>query len=515
MSLMHDLRIGCRDLWSGPWIVIAVTLTLLAYVWATLHLTHGEFTYAVDDAYIHIELAKHILHGHYGINEGELAAPSSSVIWPLLLAPFAVWDTLLIYMPLIIGVITAGLTGMLVFRVFRTIGVLPALLVTMILTYTLNVYGLPIYGMEHGLQVLLTVVVAAGLIRPASIETSRPHRLAFYTALTLLPLVRYDSLALVLPVWAYMLYRGDYRNVLTSGIIAGGLLSAFSGFLYFNDLGILPQSVTTKSRVFDLTTAASNIQFHLLTHQAVVLAAAVVCISQWSTNKLLGLVIAAFTVLFFTFENPVAVGRYEPFFFLFITLIGMDALIAQRRALWTAVFATPLLFASTAFYATLAPASAADIHAQQGHMGKIAQQLNAPLAVNDLGLVALYTDHLVLDLMGLASQEAGKLRTPSRRLALSGIGSEDTSWDVAFMKKHDVHYAMVYADHFSPDGWIPVGTLDLHRTAVIIRLNHVTMFAETPAHARHFRKILSEYAAAHPSADYGITLFAPTESSAP
>jgi hypothetical protein len=48
-----------------------------------------RFSYALDDAYIHLALAQNIAHGTYGINPGETTSPSSSVIWPFLLAPFS------------------------------------------------------------------------------------------------------------------------------------------------------------------------------------------------------------------------------------------------------------------------------------------------------------------------------------------------------------------------------------------------------------------------------------------
>ena len=63
----------------------------------------GIFSYILDDAYIHMALAEQIANGHYGINAGEYASPSSSILWPFLLAPFAhtsffEWVPLLIHL---------------------------------------------------------------------------------------------------------------------------------------------------------------------------------------------------------------------------------------------------------------------------------------------------------------------------------------------------------------------------------------------------------------------------------
>src|SRR5262249_7930106 len=56
---------------------------------ALMMLNHGAITYTLDDAYIHLALAEHISHGHYGINATEFSAPSSSIAWPFILAPAA------------------------------------------------------------------------------------------------------------------------------------------------------------------------------------------------------------------------------------------------------------------------------------------------------------------------------------------------------------------------------------------------------------------------------------------
>ena len=68
-----------------------ITLTLLVFLPLVVMLllifnySDGEFTYTLDDPYIHLALAKNIWMGNYGINMTELSAPSSSILWPFLL----------------------------------------------------------------------------------------------------------------------------------------------------------------------------------------------------------------------------------------------------------------------------------------------------------------------------------------------------------------------------------------------------------------------------------------------
>src|SRR5918998_1175737 len=62
-------------------------LLVLAIVAGMLVLPHGAIFYTLDDPYIHLALAERIALGHYGINFGEVTAPSSSILWPFLLLP--------------------------------------------------------------------------------------------------------------------------------------------------------------------------------------------------------------------------------------------------------------------------------------------------------------------------------------------------------------------------------------------------------------------------------------------
>ncbi|HEY5118629.1 MAG TPA: hypothetical protein VII90_04170, partial [Anaerolineales bacterium] len=49
--------------------------------------TGGRFIYNLDDAYIHMAIAKHIVqNGVWGVTPYEFSSSSSSILWPVLLA---------------------------------------------------------------------------------------------------------------------------------------------------------------------------------------------------------------------------------------------------------------------------------------------------------------------------------------------------------------------------------------------------------------------------------------------
>ena len=53
---------------------------------SVLVLTGGVFSFTLDDPYIHLAMAEEIGRGGYGVNPGEPASASSSILYPFLLA---------------------------------------------------------------------------------------------------------------------------------------------------------------------------------------------------------------------------------------------------------------------------------------------------------------------------------------------------------------------------------------------------------------------------------------------
>ncbi|MFL5332707.1 MAG: hypothetical protein ACJ8H8_05915, partial [Geminicoccaceae bacterium] len=74
--------------WWAPALALCagVLFPALVALAAVLAGNGGVFAYPLSGPYIHLALAEQILHGHYGLNPGEPASPSSTILYPLLLA---------------------------------------------------------------------------------------------------------------------------------------------------------------------------------------------------------------------------------------------------------------------------------------------------------------------------------------------------------------------------------------------------------------------------------------------
>jgi hypothetical protein len=72
----------------------------------------GHLVYSLDDPYISLSLGQHIAQGEYGINTGEGSSPSSSILYPLLLALFG-WTAWQEFVPLLANAAAAIATALM------------------------------------------------------------------------------------------------------------------------------------------------------------------------------------------------------------------------------------------------------------------------------------------------------------------------------------------------------------------------------------------------------------------
>src|SRR5262245_2132008 len=88
------------------------TLLCAAELIAILSLNHGVFTYTLDDPYLHLALSENLARGHSGLNAADYSAPSSSALWPFLIAPWSLFRVEA-WVPLVLNLlVTLGTIGL-------------------------------------------------------------------------------------------------------------------------------------------------------------------------------------------------------------------------------------------------------------------------------------------------------------------------------------------------------------------------------------------------------------------
>jgi hypothetical protein len=490
--------------------VIALLIVCAVELTAMMLLNDRHVIYTLDDAYIHLALAENIARGQYGVNLGELSSPASSILWPILLAPFArLWSGQ--FVPLAINLL-ATVGSLLVFiRILaaplRQFGarhdrLLVWLLVALVIPST-NLVGLLFTGMEHSLQVFLALVVVLGMIREQETAVVPWWQ---WAAIVGGPLVRYENLAVSLPALVYLTLRGYARSAVTAGVGCALALIGFSWFLHSSGLEWLPGSVLAKSTVMAdggaVPAILQNLRANLHDRQGVLLAVAWLVLvavgldrrrrrdqrmlASWAAAGIaLHLLVGAFG-WYHRYEIYIWATTIAVLLFLFAEPLSARFAAAPGRTAALLCAAAAVIGLPYAGTLLTTPVASNNIYEQQYQVHRfLTDYWRANAAVNDLGWTSYRNDEYVLDLLGLGS----------RRVVESARANGNPDWMDALARSHGVKLAAIYSESFPeiPKNWSRVGDLYLSRGRVSVLSNRVTFYALDQTSAARARTLLIEF----------------------
>ncbi|MFN2138234.1 MAG: hypothetical protein ACK2UK_19925 [Candidatus Promineifilaceae bacterium] len=489
-------------------LIIAVELVVILVV------NDGHLVYTLDDTYIHMALSENIKRGHYGVNLNEVSSPSSSILWPFLLAPF-MSPPIADYAPLVINIVIAFAT-LAVYARLVTIALCPcddkesniiAGLIVLLLIPMTNLVGQVFLGMEHELQTFLSALLVLGLIQEA-----RTGHVSWWLigAVIAGPLVRYENLALSLPALFYLVLRGHFKVALLTALAVAVSVGGFSAYLVSIGLKPLPNSVMYKTGIGVIE---SNFVFRPIILYArlgiktifsrifmpivFIVYMLVALSSKWPREeRLLAATIAVAVLVHYLYGQIGSYHRLEMYVWLSACLMLIYLFRANLRRL---VQNQPLyrsaiiiiffgLLLAREYTTTLftTPLASNNIYQQQYQMHRFTTEfLKDSVAVNDLGWVAYDNDDYVLDLMGLASYQALWHR----------FNTVDPSWMNDLAAEHGVHVAMIYDFRFRelPPNWRRLGELRLGRLRLVPAGDTVSFYALDEETAKQIQPALSAF----------------------
>jgi len=468
---------------------------------------NAMFVYALDDPYIHLALSEQIAHGHYGINPQEYSSPSSSVLWPFLLAPFA-GTTMHPYVPLILNILF-GL-GSVMLLTWASLKWQPAekwqlrALTLALLISIANLVSLTFLGMEHVLQVFLAIACAVGL---GSVWEGEPIPLWCLVSAAVGPLVRYENLAISAAVCLVLSFTGESRKAMVLLLCSCLPLVLFGLFLRHLGLPMLPTSMLVKGSVqigsSHVLASSRSVLFDTFknSHQRerwpLVIAGAMAlggaALERIRIRRILLAAAALVALLHIVIGRFGWFFRYEVYALIFVTLLlyrsGMWPMTGWRKLVTLGVFSVPYLIALS----RTIPASE-DIYRQQFQMHRfVAEFYRNDVAVNDLGLVSYRRPPgvRILDIFGLGSVEAAK-------------ATKTAAWLDEIVSRHGVELAMIYPQWFEvPKDWVRIGSMcEVGRAPVFNPGNCVVFFS---THAQSTAGIRQDLLSFVPTLPPGVT----------
>ncbi|MEO0898777.1 MAG: hypothetical protein AAFY71_20360 [Bacteroidota bacterium] len=403
---------------------------------ASLQLTDNQFTYPLDDTYIHLSIARSIQeNGNWGPSSFQFQNSSSSPAFTALLSVAHGLGINSVYLPLFINVI-AGLLWIWVISkmvFYSTHHVLRYGIFLGIIILLTPLPLLTLLGMEHILHLLMATL----FLREASYKlekpSTHPNGMLIITGI-LMCLFRYEGLFIILAFGVVGLANRNWRSIILP--IAAACLALFLLGLFMLSQGgtILPISVLGKSQGTELV--QGNISYWLwkavsnLYDNPFMLILILCNLTIWIMQILKSGGILQFwipiwligTLLHLMFAE-VGGYRYEayliglgllviPLYFLSESFIPVFTLQQKQIfVLLVAFLVFPLLIRSVFFSANY-PVFCQNIYQQSVQVGKFLERhyQEESIALNDIGAGTYFGQIQLTDMVGIGDQEVFKIR---------------------------------------------------------------------------------------------------------
>lgn len=441
--------------------------------------TGGRLVYTLDDAYIHLSIARNLVQtGVWGLNQGEFSGASSSPLWTLLLAGgFRVFE-IVEWLPLAVNLLSAGLAFLCCQRLLRRFmeDVQASVIALLISAVTLPM--LVAGGMEHSLQVALTFWTLsefAGLLIAERSSNQLAPIVAAACAAALLVATRFEGIFLVFVACVVLLLKRKTAAAIIVGIAAWLPVILYAAYSLRHGGQMLPNSVLLKGKIPPhtpmqlLAYILHGVRVLLLTAplSTVVVANGIALLVLKKNTADPARAARSLQIIFlgaaFIHCQVAQVGwfsRYEAYLIALGVATGCIAVAAARTtkdephaigwraarcALLVLLWIGPIFRGSVTFWrTTIAPGN---IYRQQFQSAALVRRIGQPVAVNDIGVVSWSGGVYVVDLWGLANRDVFLAR---RR------GEYGPAEMGRICQQHGVKLAIVFDDWFAPFGGLPV-----------------------------------------------------------
>ncbi|NIG56322.1 hypothetical protein [Chitinophaga sp. Cy-1792] len=473
---------------------------LLLYSWYRIAaLTGGHFCYSLDDAFIHMAVAKNLgLHGVWGITPDAFGSASSSPLYTVLLASLFRIGVNSYLAGLWINIIAAYGVLYTVHRILLKYG-LPAIGETIVLFSLIVLFPFTVIiltGMEHLLHFWFALLFIQGVVEMISAEYINTRKLLLVSLWgALMVATRFEGLFILGAACLLLLFYRKIIAAFTTGFVAALPVVIFAVISVAYGGYILPNSVLLKSSggpagpgalghalqeifIYRLMygnstimglfqadkayTGQSSISGTSLLRILIIVPLLVVLVKTKVSNTArqavnMGIILSIGGALHLALAAVGWMFRYEAYL-IGLAIINIALLLwclwpgvtglysssiwPQRLVMVILLFfvASPLLVRAMAGYRSTYRACR-NIYDQQVQMGRFLQQYypGVPVAANDVGAVSFLSDSRIVDIWGLGNNEIAKSKL---------TGHYNATYLKELLKRENVKIAIIYPDWY-------------------------------------------------------------------
>ena len=523
------------------WPELIGSLIFLIIIAGIIFITTGnydsKFIYDMDDAYIHMAVAKNMaLYHSWGIGTNGFVPLSSSLLWPSLIYLCYLIFGVNELSPLILNLIAAigliFLAGQILKR-FK-IGNSASFIIILSLIFLTPLPVVVFSGMEHVAHTLLNIAyifVAAKALSYSSSgiintwDDTRRYRYLLYPLSFFLVAARYEGMFAIGIVSLLFIFRRRYFTAVANVIIGILSITAFGFYSMAKGWYFLPTSLMLKGSIPEPVSIVNLLKYpaifivHLLfnIHLFVVFLAILIILyimlskkeNLWDEMNILPLLFIIVTILHMQFASSGWLYRYESYLMaLGIMIIGITIAkgelplfgnVTYKYRLLQNILAVFIVFIAISPLLKRGYSSVKDIviatsnvYGQQYQMGLFLNKYynNRPVAIADIGAVNYWANMDCIDLVGLGNREVVEARMKMT------YNVKDIE---RICREKDMALAIVSEETFGranigglPKSWIAVGRWYIPNNVINID-DHVTFYALDESKASELADNLREF----------------------
>lgn len=436
-------------------------LTFATLVYSLKVYTNGFFTYALDDTYIHLSMAKNLATKFILSVDGyHYANASSSPLYTIILAFFYVLpDKLFYYIPFLLNILSQILILIVVKKIIEEIFLYKIHHLQMILLFLLTPFiPLSFGGMEHSLQILLILLLLYNFLLLLEDTKNQKIKITMVILAPFVAFVRYENLALIFMIsFVIALFKKDYIFSIILFISSFFFVFLFGLWSLHFGLGFFPSSIMAKSIVGDQLNLISLISkvFYNLTEKLklgiyidVLIIINLLILLKSKNNRLfyLSLIFILTTLIHASFSRMGVHYFYR--YDAYLVLLGIINIyiflndVTPKKWQKAIIYSVLIIFHIPHLFSPIISALATkNIYEQQIQMAQFLKKYknHANIAANDIGAITYFTEIKLLDLAGLGNYEV---------LKLIKIGNFNNETAQKLLLDYNVELIIVYEDWF-------------------------------------------------------------------
>ena len=488
----------------------------LIYILIMLSTTGNYFTYILDDAYIHLAIAKNVAeHGIWGITEYGFSSSSSSPVFTgiLSLLIFIFGDHSLI--PLIFNLTAAALLIYCLNRYYarffrQNAAVISACLFSLFFAL---VHVQIVSGMEHVLHILVIAInICFGQKWLSSGMKDRKSCYGFYATLVFLGLIRFETMFYFVSLAFVFLVIKKFKEA-AFVLIAGFVPILIFGYFNYGSSGyFFPNSLVVKGTLIDfsgdiaaqiiditLKKIILNVSFYKIGFFPLLIGVLLIFkayrkglgFQKLIVNNFLVIVWSLALLLHCLFSEIKGVFRYEAYLLMAFSMVlipRLEPFLAEpfkackrEKALGVLVGINLLLMIYKLGYAhVLVSVSSASIYSQQIQSARFLRTYynTSRVVANDIGAICYFTHIHLLDFMGLGSNEMVYFKTKNKK-----PGLEFEHYLTRYSTEHKYQLAIAYEewlDGHTPKNWKKVARLRVKGKNFVLGEDHLFIYSIDP-----------------------------------